>query len=275
VFRINQNITSINARRHLGMSDASTRQAIERLASGLRINRAAEDAAGLFVSEQMRAQIAGLRQANLNVQNAINLLQTAESGMEQIGNMLARLKELAIASADGSFNNTNRLAIQKEVDQILQEMDRIARSTTFNGMTLLEGPAFTFQVGDTGTSISRINILIGPVTTGVILPGVGSAAWGNQESAILVIASIEQGIASVAAERTGVGATQNRLERALMNLQVQIENTSHSESVIRDADFAAETAALTRAQILVQAGTAVLTQANLLPQNALTLLQGL
>lgn len=275
MFRINQNIMSINARRHLGNTELDARHTMERLSTGLRIVRAADDAAGLFVSEEMRAQIAGMKQANRNIQQAIALFQTADGGMEHLNSMLVRMKELAIQAADSTYNDTDRNAIEKEVDQILTEYDRIVNSTTFNGITLLNGTRFTFQVGDTSGSVSRINLTIGPVGSASIYPGLSSAHWGSQASAILAIASLELSIASVTSVRTEVGAAQNRMERALLNIQTQIENTSNAESIIRDADFAAETAALTRAQILVQAGTSVLNQANLLPQNALTLLQQL
>ena len=273
MFRINHNIASLMAQRHLAMTDRETSRAVERLSSGLRIVRAADDAAGLFVSEQMRAQIAGLQQADRNVQNAISLLQTAEGGMEQISSMLIRLQALAIESADSTYPDSARVAIQREVDVILQEFDRIADSTSFNGISLMQGARFTFQVGETGQTFSRFGVTIGPVTTGVILPGVSSVHFGNQASAIGVVASLVFGIASVAAVRTQVGAAQNRLERTLSAIRTQIENVQNAESVIRDADFAAETAALTRALILVQAGTSVLSQVNLLPQNALPLMQ--
>ncbi|MBT3269232.1 flagellin FliC [Candidatus Poribacteria bacterium] len=273
MFRINHNMTAMNARRHLGAADIDTRRSTERLSSGLRINRAADDAAGLFVSEQMRAKIKGLEQANRNVQSAISLFQTAEGGMEQIASMLIRLKELAIASADGTFTDVSRGGVQLEVAALLEEIDRISTTTTFNGQSLLEGTVFTFQVGDEGSADNRINITIGPVTTGVILEGVSSVDFANQVSAIQVITSIELGVVSLASVRTQVGAAQNRLERTVSNIQVQLENTQNAESVIRDADFASEVASLTRALILVQSGTSVLQQANLLPQNALSLLQ--
>ena len=273
MFRINHNMTAMNARRHLGAADIDTRRSTERLSSGLRINRAADDAAGLFVSEQMRAKIKGLEQANRNVQSAISLFQTAEGGMEQIASMLIRLKELAISSADGTYTDVSRSGVQLEVAALLEEIDRISTTTTFNGQSLLEGTVFTFQVGDQGSADNRINITIGPVTTGVILEGVASADFANQVSAIQVITSIELGVVSLASVRTQVGAAQNRLERTVSNIQVQLENTQNAESVIRDADFASEVASLTRALILVQSGTSVLQQANLLPQNALPLLQ--
>ena len=275
MFRINHNVTAMNARRHLGAADIETRRSTERLSSGLRINRAADDAAGLFVSEQMRAKIKGLEQANRNVQSAISLFQTAEGGMEQIAGMLIRLKELAISSADGTYTDVSRSGVQLEVDALLQEIDRISTTTTFNGQSLLEGTVFTFQVGDQGSADNRINITIGPVTTGVILEGVASADFANQVSAIQVITSIELGVVSLASVRTQVGAAQNRLERTVSNIQVQLENTQNAESVIRDADLATETSALVRAQILIQAGTAVMNQANLLPQNVLSLLNSI
>ncbi|MEO2002780.1 MAG: flagellin [Candidatus Poribacteria bacterium] len=273
MFRINHNVTALTARRHLGATDLDSRRAVERLSSGLRINRAADDPAGLFVSEQMRAKIKGLEQANRNVQTAISLFQTAEGGMDQIAGMLVRLKELAIASADGTFTDISRAGVQLEAAALLEEIDRISSTTTFNGQTLLEGTNFTFQVGDAGSADNRISITLGPVTTGVILEGVSSTDFGGQLSAIQVITSIELGVVSLASVRTQVGAAQNRLERTVSNIQVQMENTQNAESVIRDADFAAEVSAMTRALILVQSGTAMLQQANLLPQNALSLLQ--
>ncbi|MDA1190545.1 MAG: flagellin [Candidatus Poribacteria bacterium] len=273
MFRINHNISSLTGQRHLSKSDRMVGEAVERLSSGLRINRAADDAAGLFISEQMRAQIAGMNMAMRNVQNAVSLLQTAEGGMDQMGEMLMRLKELGVQAADGTYTDTNRGAMQLEASALLLEISRISQAVSFNGLSLLQGNSFTFQVGDTSGSTSRFNVRLGPVTLGSILPGVTSVDWGNQVSAIQVLNSIEFGINSVAAVRTEVGAAQNRLERAFLNLQVQVENTTSAESVIRDADFAAETAALTRALILVQSGTSVLGQANLLPQNALSLIQ--
>ena len=273
MFRINHNVASLMAQRHLSVTDKETNRAVERLSSGLRIVRAADDAAGLFVSEQMRAQIAGLQQADRNAQNAISMLQTAEGGMEQISSMLIRIQALAIEAADSTYPDSARVAIQREVDVILQEFDRIADSTTFNGISLMQGTAFTFQVGETGQSYSRFGVTIGPVTTGVMIPGVNSADFGNQASAINVVASVVLGIASVAEVRTQVGAAQNRLERTVVAIRTKMENVQNAESVIRDADFAAETAALTRALILVQSGTSVLSQVNLLPQNALPLMQ--
>ncbi len=273
MFRINHNVASLMVQRHLSETDRMTSKSVERLSSGLRIVRAADDAAGLFVSENMRAQIAGLQQADRNVQNAISMLQTAEGGMEQISSMLIRLQALAIQSADSTSPPSARVAIQREVDVLIQEFDRIADSTSFNGISLLQGAAFTFQVGESGANFARFGVTIGPVTTGLIIPGVSSAEFGNQASAINVVASIVLGIGSVASVRTEVGAAQNRLERTLNAIRTQSENIQNAESVIRDADFAAETAALTRALILVQAGTSVLSQVNLLPQNALPLMQ--
>ena len=173
--------------RHLGNTDRMTFKAVERLSSGLRIVRASDDAAGLFVSELMRAQIAGLQQADRNVQNAISMLQTAEGGMEQISSMLIRLQALAIQSADSTSPPSARAAITREVDVLLQEFDRIADSTSFNGISLLQGAAFTFQVGETGANFARFGVTIGPVTAGLILPGVSSADFGNQASAIGVV----------------------------------------------------------------------------------------
>jgi flagellin len=293
MFRINNNIFSINAQRHLFESSGRMGVAIERLASGLRINRAGDDPAGLGASELMRAQIAGARQANRNVSQAISLLQTADGGYEQILNMFTRLKELAIQAADGTLGPDSRSAISLEASQLFAEMDRVAQSTVFNGMTLVSSALgvtrFTFFVGDgsiSGTSQQLAVILAGiGVTSGGFIcigsvAGTGSVAtmmitaafFLTPNSASQLSAQISSAITSVAQLRTTIGAYENRLSRTQLAIQSALENAINAESIIRDADFAEETSALTRNQIITQAGASVLTQANALPQVALLLL---
>jgi len=296
MFRINNNIFSINTQRHLFESSSRMGTAIERLASGLRINRAGDDPAGLGASELMRAQIAGARQANRNVSQALSLLQTADSGYEQILNMFTRLKELAIQAADGSLGNDSRSAISLEATQLFQEMNRIAQSTVFNGVTLISSAlgttTFTFFVGDgsiTGTSQQLGVVLagIGVSVNGFIcigsVAGVGSvvtvmitaAFFLTAASASQLPAAVNSAITAVARLRTAMGAFQNRLSRTQLAIQAALENAINAESIIRDADFAEETSALTRNQIITQAGASVLVQANTLPQVSLLLLGGL
>jgi len=291
MFRINNNISSLVAQRHLSVTGRQTTNAIERLASGLRINRAADDAAAMFISEQMRSQIAALKQANRNTAQATTLLQVMEGGLDQLTGILTRLKELAIQAADGSYSNGQRQkGIQVEADQLVQEMERIMRGITFNGITLFPDTTgnITFQVGE--YTFDKLALPLNQLTTGSLLGTFASlfnrtatsdmayvlmnpAISGTFADGFLV--QIASAIDSVVSQRARLGALQNRLERTAQAIAINLENTTNAESVIRDADMAAETSALVRAQILAQAGTAVLNQANLLSQNALNLLQAL
>jgi len=290
MFRINTNIMSINGQRNLFRSSRDATSAMERLASGLRIVHAADDAAGLTMSEGMRAQLAGARQSNRNISQAISMLQTADGGFEQIGNMLIRLKELAVQAADSTVNAANRSAIQQEVTQLLVEIDRTAQSTTYNGMTLISAGStanasipLSFYVGDGSLTYSQIIFftmkgvasgLTNGISIGGLLFTVGVGSYASLTEAANVVNNMDAAVRELASLRTSVGAVVNRLQRAQANIQIMAENTANAESVIRDADFAQETAALTRAQILVQAGTSILQQSNQLPMNALMLLQG-
>lgn len=277
IFRINSNIASINAQRNLTKSGAALNKSLEKLSSGLRINRAADDAAGLAVSERMRSELTGLRQASKNAAQATTMIQTAEGGYNEIGNILNRLKELAVQASDGSLTSTDRDAIEVEVEQQLAEIDRIANSTTFNGTALItggtSGTTFTFQVG-AGGSNDQIAITIKGANTNALasLNTITSADFGTAASASAAIDVIDNAITSLNLNAADVGAFQNRLGRVASNLGTIIENTQAAESVIRDADIATEVANMTRAQILVQAGVSMLGQANITPQNALALL---
>jgi len=290
MYRVNTNVMSLNGQRNLFRTQRALSLTMERLSSGLRIVHAGDDPAGLSMSEGMRAQIAGARQANRNISQAISMLQTADGGYEQIGNMLIRLKELAVQAADATLNSANRSAIQLEVAQLLLEMERIAQSTTYNGMTLINAGStstssivLSFYVGDGSLGGPTYQIIgfsirgIVATTTGISIAGtlftIGVASFASLSEAAAVVDNVNLAINALSSLRTSLGAVVNRLERAQTNIQTMLENTVHSESIIRDADFAAETAALTRAQILIQAGTSVLQQANNLPQNVLLLLQ--
>lgn len=287
MFRINTNVTALNAQRHLNNAGVDTKKVVEHLSSGLRINRAADDSAGMFVSEQMRSQIAAFKAANRNVAQAVSLLQVMEGGIEQMTGILTRLKELTIQAADGTYSPAQReKGIQVEADQLYFEMNRIVQGIKFNGISLFVPPptSITFQVGE--NSIDKINFGIVTVDTATLFGtfasmfNVGTAvtAMAFVQMPTIVdsfLTQIQSAIDFVVSVRAKIGAVQNRLERTGANIGIQVENTTNAESVIRDADFAAETSALVRAQILVQAGTSVLNQANLLPQNALSLLSAL
>ena len=288
MFRINTNVLSINGQRNLFQTSGDMTKRMERLTSGLRINRAADDAAGLTVSELMRSQIAGSKQANQNISQALTLLQVADGGLEQLGNMLRRLKELAIQSADGTLNDSNRSGISLEAAALVAEIDRIAETTTFNGVSLIAtagATAFTFFLGDGSASIDVTQQVAGLSLKGVDFTAAGVGTIGgtayaltvadflNQVSAEALVQIADTAVNGIAQIRTEVGAFMNRLERSQINIQSIMENTANAESVVRDADFAAEASALTRAQILVQAGTSMLSQANLVSQSALQLLQ--
>jgi flagellin len=276
---INTNLASLNAQRNLAVNQGSLDRSVQRLSSGLRINQAADDAAGLSISERLRAFTRGINQAVRNSQDGISLTQTAEGGLTEIGSILTRMRELATQAASGTLDTTARTALDTEYQQLRTEIDRIANVTEFNRTKLLDGTqsatGITLQVGFHGTVNDRITVLSGvgaSTATGVGITDVATsiATIGNAQSAIPYI---DTAIATVATRRGELGAVQNRLGNTISNLRIAAENFTAADSRIRDADFAAETAIFTRNQILVQAATAILAQANILPQNALTLLR--
>ena len=288
MFRINTNVLSINGQRNLFQTTKDINTRMERLSSGLRINHAADDAAGITASESMRSQLAGLRTANDNASRAIALLQTADSGLEQIGIMLIRLKELAEQSADSTLNLSNRSGLSTEASALVLEIDRIASSTTYNGISLIDSTGvtnLTFYVGDGTPQTAAADQVVGLALKGVEFGAAGVGTIGGtsfvftvadflgQVSAQALVPNIDTAVTTLATIRTDVGAFQNRLERTQENIQAAIENTARAESNIRDADFALEASAMTRAQILAQTGASMLSQANVLPQLALSLIQ--
>jgi len=278
-FRINTNLDSIIGVNNLTRTNGRLSNNFSRLSSGLRINKAADDAAGLAVSESLRSQVAGLRQAVRNTNDGISIIQTAEGALNEIQNNLTRLRELAVQSASGTLANTERSYINTEATQLLQEIDRLANVTEFNGSTLLNGGStagtgvisFDVQVGIFNTSNDRISVTVSSARTEAL--GINAVSLDTSTNAQNALTSIDDAIQTVSSVRALMGATQNRLNSALNNLSISIENLSSAESQIRDTDFAAETAELSRNQILQQAGVSVLSQANSGPQTVLSLLQ--
>ncbi len=265
--RINSNVEAFNAHRNLVGTSSKLAKSMERLSSGYRINRAADDAAGLAISERLRGQIRGLAQAQRNAQDAVSLVQTAEGSLTEVHAMLQRVRELAVQYKNGSLSTDDRASIQSEVNQLASEIERIGTSAKFNGTSLLNAAStMTFQVGaNDGEQIGVATISLGA--------SVGSSVFALTEAGATDISEIDVAIANVSTQRAAFGAVQNRLEYALNNLSTYQENLTASESRIRDVDMAAEMVDFTKLQILQQAGTAMLAQANQAPQSVLSLLQ--
>jgi flagellin len=271
-FSIRNNVDAMFTQRSLSSTQKELSGVMERLASGYRINRAADDAAGLGISEKLRSQVRGLGQAARNAQDGVSVIQTAEAALGETGDILQRLRELSVQGANDTLTDTDRGNIQKEVDALLSEIDRFASTTEFNTKKLISGSmassAMTLQIGaNTGQTIS---FTITTATSASL--GVSGIAVSTQASANAAIASLDSAITSISGERSKLGALQNRLERTISNLNSQAENLQASESRIRDTDVAKETISLTRLQILTQAGTAAQAQANSAPQAVLSLL---
>jgi flagellin len=250
---------------------------LQRLSSGLRVNSAKDDAAGLYVSQQMTRDIRGMNQAIRNAADGISLGQTAEGALGEVANNLQRIREIAIQAANATVGD--RSGLQKEVDQLTQELSRIIQTTEFNGQQLLSGSAtLIFQVGASGSSTNQVSVSLSALTsiTGYAsdLTATSTVNVSSLTTASAALSGLSTALNEVNQSRATFGAVQNRFEAVISNLQNYSENLTAARSRILDADFAAETAKLTRAQILQQAGTSILAQANQLPQNALSLLQG-
>ena len=272
--RINQNIAAQNAYRNLSVTDGQMSKSLEKLSSGFRINRAADDAAGLAISEGLRSQIGGLKVAVRNAQDGVSVVQTAEGALTEVHSILQRVRDLSVQAANTSSNNTTSLgAIQDEIDELGSALTDIAERTNFNGTDLLTAAAasdgLTFQVGaDNGDTLSVTLTDIEAVASAVAAIDVSTAT-----GAASAIAEADTQITAVSTARGTLGAAQNRLEHTINSLNVSVENLSASESRIRDTDMAQEMVAFTRAQILSQAGTSMLAQANQAPQSVLSLLR--
>jgi flagellin len=269
--RIHNNIEAFNAHRQLVGSSSAMAKSMERLSSGFRINRAADDAAGLAISEKLRAQVGGLQQAQRNAQDAVSLVQTAEGALTEVHAMLQRVRDLAVQYTNGTLSASDKAAITAEVAQLSAEVTRIGSQTKFNGISLLTGGAtITFQVGvnDGNTITTAAAVLAGGSTADV-----DNAIFNFASQGANVLASIDTAIANVSDTRSTFGAIQNRLEHTLTDLASYEENLTASESRIRDVDMASEMVTFTKFQILQQAGTSMLAQANAAPQSVLSLLR--
>ena len=267
--RIQNNVEAFNAHRNLSATEGRIGTSMERLSSGYRINRAADDAAGLAISERLRGQIQGLDQAQRNVQDAVSLVQTAEGSLTEVHAMLQRVRELAVQYKNGSLSNADRTAIQSEVNQLASEIERIGSSAEFNGIKLLNSAqTISFQVGsEDAQTITVTTVSLGSTS------GVGTSYITLQTSNTTDISEIDAAIDNVSATRATFGAVQNRLEYTLQNAAIYQENLTASESRIRDVDMAAEMVNFTKLQILQQAGTSMLAQANQASSGVLALLR--
>ncbi|MBI2425086.1 MAG: flagellin FliC [Candidatus Hydrogenedentes bacterium] len=268
--RINTNVASLNSARTLNRSTLSLNQSLERLSSGLRINRAADDAAGLAIAEGFRSQVRGSQVAQRNVQDGVSLVQTAEGALSETTNILQRVRELAVQSSNGTQSTANRTALNTEVQQLLQQIDDIALDTEFNGIAVLSAAQTVTLQSGANTSQTLIVSVSGAKSSDL---GVSAVTVSSVAGAVAAISTIDRALLSVNSLRSTFGAFQNRLEFTLNTLAIQEENAAAAESAIRDADIARETIEFTRNQILVSAGTTVLAQSNVVPQTALTLLR--
>ena len=282
--RIFNNIPSLNAQRILGINNNRLAQSVERISSGIRINRGADDAAGLAISEALRSDIRALRQAIRNSNDGISLINVTEGALNEQSGILIRLRELSSQAATGTVGSTERQTIQLEFSALRNEIDRISATTEFNGQKLVDGSLgssvtannhILIQVGIDSTSYSRIDLntevnLAAMTSTGL---GIHNLSVTSAGAALTALEQMNTSIGMITAGRGKIGAVQNRLVRTVSNLSIAVENLTAAESAIRDADIAEEVALLTRNQILVQAATAMVGQANLIPQSVLQLLQ--
>ena len=291
--RIQHNITALNAHRNLSNNNSFVGKNLEKLSSGYKINRAGDDAAGLAISEKMRAQITGLETATKNAEDGVALVQTAEGALTEVHSMLNRMVALATQSANGTYSSTNRNEMQKEIEQLNDEINRISQSANFNGMTLFSGSlvtnggGITLHVGETSQTYNQLKISLTLMNTstigGTAGTSMGAANVGTSSVANISITSaasarkaidiVNNAIDQISSMRSTFGALQNRLDHTINNLGVQTENITAAESRIRDVDMAKEMMAYTKNNILVQASQAMLAQANQVPQGVLQLLQ--
>ncbi|MCF7913934.1 MAG: flagellin [Spirochaetaceae bacterium] len=281
---INHNMSALYANRQVGQANQAVKGNIEKLSSGMRINRAADDASGLAVSEKMRAQVRGLNQAERNIENGVSFIQTTEGYLQESQDILHRLRELSVQSANGIYSQEDRMQIQVEVSQLVDEINRIASHAQFNGMNMLTGgfaedtqtgQVMQFQVGANMDQNERV--YIGTMTAQALgLQGAqgeeGTISISNPESANMAIGSIDSALQQVSRQRANLGAYQNRFEKAADGIAIAAENLTAAESQIRDVDMASEMVNYMKNQILTQSSTAMLAQANTQTQSVLQLL---
>ncbi len=273
--RINTNVTSLAAQRTLGVNNAEQASTLGKLSSGTRIVKAADDAAGLAISEKLRAQIRGVNQAERNANDGISMIQTAEGGLNEGSNILIRLRELAVQSSSDTVGEAERKFTDLEYQNLKQELERISQVTEFNGKKLLNGAGdkYDFQVGINNDDFQdRIKYDAAKSNSSLDGLGIGELSVGTKESSQASLAKVDMAIQTVSGQRAELGAVQNRLTSTINNLQTSSENLSAANSRIRDTDFAAESAKNTKMSILTSAGTSVLSQANAQGQAALKLL---
>ncbi|MFL6679222.1 MAG: flagellin domain-containing protein [Burkholderiaceae bacterium] len=279
---INTNIASLNAQRNLNMSQGSLATSMQRLSSGLRVNSAKDDAAGLAIAERMNAQSRGMNVAIRNANDGISMSQTAEGALSQVSNSLQRMRELAVQARNATNSSSDKDSLNKEFSQLQQEISRVLAGTTFNGKHILgaDATSLTFQIGANTTADDTITIATTDMSQDTTITAVTSTSTALIDASAslgaigTVIDNIDAALDSVNDTRATYGATQSRFDAIITNLQVGVENQSAARSRIMDADFASETANMSRSQVLQQAGTAMVAQANQLPQQVLKLLQG-
>lgn len=275
---INTNLQSLNAQRNLNTSQSSLSTSMQRLSSGLRVNSAKDDAAGLAISERMNAQVRGMNVAVRNANDGISFAQTAEGSLSKIGDSLQRMRELAVQASNGTNNSKDRTSLTKEFNALAEEISRVTTNTEFNGTKVLTTAAseISFQVGANTTTDNQIKLSGGTVAGwggADVSAATAATILSDAAAALSAVSNIDAALDNVNSMRATYGAAQNRFEAVVANLQVAAENTSAARGRITDADFASETANLSRAQILQQAGTAMVAQANQLPQSVLSLLR--
>ncbi len=283
---INHNTSAAFAQRQLGVNEGNIQSSVERLSSGMRINRAGDDASGLAVSEKLRSQVRGLQRASTNAQDGVSFIQTTEGYLQTSQDILQRIRELSVQAANGIYTSEDRMQIQVEVSQLVSELDRIASHAQFNGLNMLTG-RFARETGDNDVTASmhfhiganmdqRIRVFIGTMTASALgMREVGTGdivTLSSADSANRTIGMVDDALMSVSRQRADLGAYQNRLEFAMQGLDVGAENLAAAESRIRDTDMASQMVDFVRDQILMQASTAMLAQANLTPQSVLQLL---
>lgn len=274
-FRINTNVTSLAAQRTLGNSTAAQAETLNKLSSGTRITKSADDAAGLAISEKLKAQVRGINQAERNANDGISMIQTAEGGLNEISNILIRMRELSVQSASDTVGDSERSFTDLEYQNLKQEIERISQVTEFNGKKLLNGvgDTYDFQIGINNDEFQdRISFNTEMLNSSVGSLGVDSLSVSNKEGAQTALSSLDAAIQKVSGQRAELGAKQNRLTSTVQNLQTSSENLSAANSRIRDTDYAAETAKNAKLNILSAAGTSVLSQANSQGSNALKLI---
>jgi flagellin len=270
---VQHNLTAMNSNRMLGLTSASQAKSTEKLSSGYKINRAADDAAGLAISEKMRRQVRGLTQASANAQDGISMVQTAEGALNEVHDMLQRMNELAVKGANGSNQADDRAYIKKEIDALSEEIDRVAATTTFNERNLLNTDnTIKLQVGAETEAKNQINVEIKAMNATGLCVQKDNVKVDSTANALAAIDNIKAGIKNLNEQRATLGAQQNRLEHTINNLNNVVENTSSAESAIRDTDMATEMVKFSNNNILAQAGQSMLAQANQSNQGVLSLL---